>query len=587
MNIWILKYGKSNFSNDCINIVNDVTQTIDQLQEHDVFQRKTENFHLISIVTKFEKCQKKYIEISEDKIRGFSGLVIGKNEVDVDYRNISNINCDTPERYNGQFCLFSLNKDSFVCKADNMGFHKVFYFKDGNDIYVSNYLRLLRGMVVLKPDFEQIVCDFLTSRFGVFPGYNTLYEGVKTLPEYGQLILKEGDLHVTSYKHIDELLLPKFNFEENINRTIFEFKNAARYLRNFHDTAIGLSGGFDGRLMLSFFYKTNGKSLETFTYNRAGKLDLWIASHLSKKFNVIHKKFVLNPKSINIKPRIEAFKESEGDAFTQSFTNLSKDFFRTENSFKVSLGGNGADTDWEFGEKQLNKLEVNEFKNFIKSYSLLLVSHPLVSTEITAKLALRLESYFLEKYSVFEDKDNYLQLLGSAFFHLERFRGEQGFIYSQITNRTKDIFAPFATESFNQAIFSAPTKEQLQRTLKEGIHYRLYYSLTEGKVLYAPILTAQNEFGTNIIQKTLNFIAPYLPKIIWKAKGGDTNTQIRKKFSSSLTIISKEYILSQDNNKLWEILDYTSVKNDIEKNNYSNQYHQLATMLKFVENNTK
>jgi hypothetical protein len=586
MNIWILKYSTSGFSSHFVNETKKITTTIEQLKFSEIYQKQLGNFHYISLSTKFENSQKKYIEDSDVIVRGYSGLLIGKNDAHVDYRTIENLNCNQPELYNGQFCLFTLNSNSFVCKTDNFGFHKVFFFKKGNDIYVSNYLKLLELTEELQPDTEQMVTDFLTSRFGVFPGYNTLFEGVKTLPEYGQLQIENGVLEISNYKSLNELLNPKPTFEENLRKTKVEFKNAGQYLRNFHKTAIGLSGGFDGRLMLSFFYNTQGKSLETFTYNRAGKLDLWIAAYLSKQFKVSHKTFKLKTKTVDFVPKLNKFKDSKGDAFTKVLNDSIADFFQTQDCFKVSLGGNGADTDWEFGEKQLNKLNVNEFKSFIKSYSLMLVSHPLVSIETTTTLALKLENYFLNKYAVFETKENYLQLLGSAFFHLERFRGEQGFGYSQNQNTNKDIFTPFATESFNQTVFSA-TKNQLQRTLKEGIHFRIYHSMTEGKVPYAPILTARNQFGKNSFQKTLNFIAPYLPKIIWKLNNGDTNTQLRNKFASEISSLSKDYILEQEKSELWHLLNYSKIKIDITHSEYKGQYNTIATMVKFLEINKK
>jgi len=584
MNIWILKYSASAFSTHFVDEAKSLATTIKQLKLSEIYQKQLGNFHLISITTIFENSQKKYIEDSGNTVRGYSGLLIGKNEVDIDYRDIRNIDCEKPQLYSGHFGLFTFDSDEFMCNVDNFGFHKIFCFKKDEDIYVTNYLKLLELTGLLQADKEQAVCDFLTSRFGVYPGYNTLFEGVKTLQEYGQVSIKNGILKNSSYKSIEELLQPKADFETNINKTIVEFKNAAQYLRNYHKTAIGLSGGFDGRLMLSFFYNTQGKSLETFTYNRAGKLDLWIASYLSKQFKVDHKTFKLKTKIVDFVPKLNKFKDSEGDAFTKVLKDSIADFFQTQDCFKVSLGGNGADTDWEFGEKQLNKLNVNEFKSFIKSYSLMLVSHPLVSIETTTTLALKLENYFLNKYAVFETKENYLQLLGSAFFHLERFRGEQGFGYSQNQNTNKDIFAPFATESFNQTVFTA-TKNQLQRTLKVGIHYRIYHSLTEGKVPYAPILTARNEFGKNSFQKTLNFIAPYLPKIIWKLNNGDTNTQLRNKFASKISSISKDYILEQEKSELWHLLDYSKIKNDIENNQYKGQYNTIATMVRLLETN--
>ncbi|TBX66362.1 hypothetical protein EZL74_10965 [Flavobacterium silvisoli] len=585
MHIWILKYGASSFSDDFLSEANNITQQISQLHLKEIYQKKFGNFHLVSFCTKFEKSQKRYLQSDDENLKGYSGLLIGKNTTDVDYRDIKNIDCNTPEEYNGQYALFQLNKDQFVCSGDNFGFHKVFYFQKGNEIYVTNYLKLLQATKAITANPEQVLSDFLTSRFGVFPGYNTLFKEVFTLPEYGMLTIQEGVMKVASYKDVNELLVPANNFEHNIQKTAFEYKNAALYLRNFHKTAIGVSGGFDGRLMLSFFYNTQGKSLETYTYNRAGKLDLWIASYLSRKFRVPHKKFELEIKLNDFTPVLNEFKDSKGDAFTNALDQSVGRFFETDDSFKVSLGGNGADTDWEFGEKKLKYLKTENFKSFISSYALMLVTHPLVSEKVTQQLADRIEYYLYNKYKVFESKENYIQLLASAFFHLERFRGEQGFVYSQRGNVNKDIFAPFAIESFNQCVFSA-TKNQLQRTLKEGIHFRLYYELTEGKVPYAPILTARNEFGKNLFQKALNYIAPTLPKLIWKLFGGDTNQRIRKKYAKNTNDLSKDYLMKNHESALWQYLDYATLQKGL-NDGYNGQYNTIATMVKFIENNTQ
>ncbi len=585
MNVWIAKYSPEEFSQQYIQDCQSFTRTIPQLVQGELFQKKWGNFHFVSFCTKFEKSQKRYLQLSDESISGYSGLLIGKNTTDVDYRDIKNIDCNTPEEYNGQYALFQLNKNQLVCNVDNFGFHKVFYFQKGNEIYVTNYLKLLQLTKEITANPEQVLSDFLTSRFGVFPGYNTLFKDVFTLPEYGTLTIRDGVMKVSSYKDINELLVPKTNFENNIQKTAVEYKNAAIYLRNFHKTAIGVSGGFDGRLMLSFFYNTQGKSLETYTYNRAGKLDLWIASYLSRKFRVPHKKFELEIKVNDFTPVLNEFKDSKGDAFTNALDQSVGRFFETDDSFKVSLGGNGADTDWEFGEKKLKSLKTENFKSFVSSYALMLVTHPLVSEKVTQQLANKIEHYLYNKYKVFENKENYIQLLASAFFHLERFRGEQGFVYSQRGNVNKDIFAPFAVESFNQCVFSA-TKNQLQRTLKEGIHFRLYYELTEGKVPYAPILTARNEFGKNLFQKALNYIAPVMPKLIWKLFGGDTNQRIRKKYAKNNNDLSKDYLIKNNESELWKFLDYATIQKGL-NDDYNGQYNTIATMVKFIENYTR
>ncbi|WP_438969485.1 hypothetical protein [Nonlabens sp.] len=171
------------------------------------------------------------------------------------------------------------------------------------------------------------------------------------------------------------------------------------------------------------------------SYNRAGFLDFFIASKLSRKFKVKHQKIKIPTTLNNFKIKISEFQNSNNDPFYSTFINAVKSFYKIENSFKVSLGGNGADTDWEFGEKQLKDLNKSNFNSFIKSYSELITKHSLINKDVSEKMAIKLEQYFLKKYAVFKDAPNFVQLLASAFFHLERFRGRQGYIYSQESNK--------------------------------------------------------------------------------------------------------------------------------------------------------
>ncbi|MES2808153.1 MAG: hypothetical protein V4619_05990, partial [Bacteroidota bacterium] len=430
----------------------------------------------------------------------------------------------------------------------------------------------------------QITLDFMTGRFGIYPGYNTLYEDVFTLPEYGKATIANGELSVERYKPIESLLVPDKTFEEQLVITANEFKMAAQYLRNYHHTVIGVSGGHDGRFILNFFHNTTGLPLEAMTYNRAGKLDFLIAARLSRMANVPHHKFSV-PSSFNdFEAQIPEFRDMTVDAFYVALQRELKGFYNTGESYKVHLGGNGADTDWEFGENRIKNVDKSNFDSFIKTYSQLMTTHPLVDKAFSAKMADKVAAYLLDKYKCFKGKQNFMQLLASAFFHLERFRGNQGFSYSQISNKRHDIFAPFATESFNQLVFLAQ-KDQLQRTLRIGIHHRISEILTNNKVPYAPILTARNELGDNVFQKALNYIFPYLPKLIWKLNNGDTNTVIRKRFSKKINELSRDFITEEKGSPVWKYIDLTKIEKDLTESEYKGQYNSIATMLKFIKNN--
>jgi len=357
MNIWIVKKGEDSFTQSYINNSVEVTKDIDQLKNKNIFQKTFDKFHLLSIYTDYEYCQKKYIQVKEKEVFGYSGLIIDNTSELSDLRDVVNVKINNMNSYSGQYAIFEISNNEFKCRVDNLGFHKVFYFSHKKDIYVTNSIELLGATGLLKPNIEQVLLDLMTSRFGIYPGNNTLFEDVYMLPEYGEVLINNDNLEVNNYKSIDEILDSNQSFEKQLEVAINEYKESAKYLRKYHYTVIPLSGGFDGRLILSFFNETNGLPLETMTYNRAGgKLDFYIAGKLSKKFNVAHKKIRIPTKLIDFKMEVPEFQNSKNDPFTNAFNKSLEGFYETNNCFKVSLGGNGADTDWEFGEKFLKKL---------------------------------------------------------------------------------------------------------------------------------------------------------------------------------------------------------------------------------------
>lgn len=583
MNLWLLKHDTSPFSKEFFDQAQTYVQTIPQLKKIKLEEFSNGNLHFVSFSS--ADIPKKYNQIKEGTLKGYSGLLVDKSTACNDVRNIENVVIN-PENYYGQFALYQLDKN-FECFGDVLGFHKVFYGKIGKQVYISNSFELLKKLDTFEVNTIQMLKDYSSVRFGIFPGYNTLLKNIYTLPEYGKVALsQDGKLILSTYKDLTELLLPKGDFEAKLKEAVDDYKSITRYLSKYHHSAIGLSGGFDGRLILNLFHTTQGKNVETFTYNRAGNLDLYIASVLSQKAKVAHEKFKLSYSEKSRKIQIEKFKDSSGDAFYMTYINNVTPFFKLEREFKVVLNGNGGDTDWEFGEKRIADVDKSSLKTFIYDYSVKLANHPILKEEIQKKIAKDFENYLWNKYSCFSTKENALQLLASAFFHLERFRPEQGFLYTQNSNKYHDVFAPFAIESFNQLVFLS-TKNQLQRGLKQGIHYRLSYELTNGKIPFAPILTSAsaNEHGENLFQNLVNKIAPYLPKVIWKLNNGDTNTQIRNQYKSKVNSVYKDYILENTDSPIFDFLDKNTILSEVEREAYNGSYNAIGGMIKTLQEN--
>lgn len=582
MNLWILKHDNSEFPESYSKDLEGYVQTISQLELFEKLYFSKDSFHFLSFTSK--GTPKTYNRIEKDSVKGYSGLLIDNAPECTDMRNINNVDVSQPEAYYGQFSLYSLT-DEFYCSTDVLGFHKVFYGVKNGVKYVSNSFEFMQKLGVFEVNIEQMLKDLATVRFGIFPGYNTLLKEVYTLPEYGSMkITAGGEILVGSYKDISELLLPRGNFEEKLKEAVSDYKIIANYLMKYHHTAIGLSGGFDGRLILNMFAGTAGKKLETFTYNRAGKLDLIIASILSRKVGVTHKKFVIKKEIKEIDFKVTPFKDSSGDAFNLRYKDILKGFYKKDNEFKVLLGGNGGDTDWEFGENRIADVDKTNIQSFIPDYARKMSIHPLIKDIVQKQFADEIETYFLNKYALLGAKGNWQQLLASAFFHLERFRGQQGFIYTQISNKQHDVFAPFAIESFNQLVFLA-NKKQLQRGSRQGIHYRLSQELTGGKIPYAPILTSANEHGNGIFQKFVNKVMPYIPKIIWKLNNGDTNTRIRQQYQIQVNVLYQNYLKENKDSEIFNYIDKDQVFSEIDKSNYTGKYNAIGSMIETIKQN--
>ncbi|NRT15110.1 hypothetical protein HNP99_001457 [Flavobacterium sp. 28A] len=103
MNIWILKYGNKDFIPSFVDNSLSIINEINQLKHYNVFEKKIEDFHFISFATTFIKSQKQYLLEDKELIKGYSGLVIGKETTDVDLRNVKNIDSQSPEKYKGQY----------------------------------------------------------------------------------------------------------------------------------------------------------------------------------------------------------------------------------------------------------------------------------------------------------------------------------------------------------------------------------------------------------------------------------------------------------------------------------------------------
>lgn len=500
-----------------------------------------------------------------------------------DLRDIDRINVHDPLEYEGQYALFELTKETFKVSVDCLGIHQVYHSIQDDAIYCSNNFELMQKTPGMRVDKQQILIDFLTTRYGFSPGYNSFLKGCSTLHEFGRLKIEKGKLQVSSYAELEYFFTNGIDFHSVLNETAVSFRHFATYLRKYHITTIGLSGGFDGRLILSAFSNTSGNHLETYTYNRAGFLDFLIAGLVSRSHRVINKKIRI-PHSKTRGDVINTYKNSREDPFQKKFFKAMADFYKTENSYKVFLGGNGLDIDFKFGERVLGKVEGKDFNSFVREFSKLLVDSQLLSKETVNEMASTLEKYFLQKYFFLQNDSNWRIRFFSCLYHFERIRPSIGPAYSQILNEHTDFFMFSANKAFLKCVFAA-NYDQKQRNRKAGIHYQLSKRLNPIKTPFIPFLTSSTDFADNILQKLCDKIVPTLPKIIWKLNNGDTTQKARNLIKQEQESRAKDYILKNSQSALWESLDYSRIIKNIEDGTPNFPFYQIATMVKSLDQN--
>lgn len=561
MHIWLTTYDIRLSPTEISQEFSAKIQKIPTLSSYKFSYYELGNFSFFSW-TPSDRTSKTYLKRNEEGVFGYSGTIIddsGKNE---DMRHIDQVMAKTKniDNLSGQFAIFQLSEKSFSCWGDNLGSHKVFYLEKDNQVFVCNNLNLLVQVGHCELDLQQFILQTVVSDSGGHFGYKTQYKGVSMLPENAQLSIVEGELAISEYANLQEVIKPKLNFNDNLKQTVVSLKNSAKYLRKYHDTVVTLSGGFDSRVVLATFWATKGKTINTFTYNRQSNLDFIIASKLSRDFKIPHVKITLDPEKDQ--KFIEEFDDTADgtDIFDFLIKSKCREFYNAM-EIKVVLSGNGGDTDWAYHFSKNVDYSAADFSQLISGYSGKFYENEFLIADIKEEGKKEVKTYMEDKFGSFATRENFIQLFGSGIFHLERFRN-QGMAFSQNANKLHDTFNPFGTVDFLKTAFSAQ-KENLMRGNRNSIHYLLYNRLTEQHAPYAPLLR-ENSWNDGL-RKVIQNLLPFYAKVLWKLKGGDVNTVLRKKYGIDQGNKYKEIILSSRNSEIWDYLNRNEVYRKLER----------------------
>ena len=562
MHIWLTIYNNQLSATDINQGFAAKIQKIPTLSSYRFVNYEVGGFSLFSW-TPSARTSKTYLKRNEEGIFGYSGTIIDVSGKCQDMRHIDQVSGTVKDIHalSGQFAIFQFSNTSFRCWGDNLGTHKVFYLKKGNQLFVSNNLELLVQVGDCELDLQQYILQKVVADSGGHIGYKTHYKGVAMLPEHALITAKDGELAISEYADLQELLNPKYSFEDNLEQTIFSFRNSAKYLRRYHDTVVPLSGGFDSRVVLAMFWGTNGRAIHTFTYNRQSNLDFVIASKLSREFNIPHVKIVLDPQKD--RELLGGFDDTadDTDIFDFLIRLRSSDFYNSS-EIKVVLTGNGGGIDWPYHFNRTLNFSASGMDKLLTEYSQKYFGNALLREEFKEEGKKEVKEYMQNKYGSLSARRNFIQLFGSGIFHFERFRN-QGMDFSQRSDMIHDTFHPYGTSDFLKTVFSAE-KENLMRGNRSSIHYLLYKRLTVQHAPYAPLLRENN--WNDGVRKIIQKLLPLYAKVLWKLQEGDVNTVLRRKYAIDHSNRYKEVILSSPNSKIWDYFTREAMFKKLERN---------------------
>jgi len=565
MNLWIAKLGGVGFSAKNIGEVEKIAARYKTLEHREFTQFKSQHIHFLSFATTQEYGKKKYNSSNDHQLIAFSGLpVAGRSEYH-DYRDVNNLKKfikDYKTANNellGQYALLQASLDEFECFTDFLGIHKIFYSQLSNgEILVSNSvlcIQCIKG--------KEINYDFYVNwiAFGEIYGYETEDKNIHTLPEFGHLKWSGSDgLKINMVSSLTTLILPEKSSEHDIHyyirETVSDFKKSIRYITEFHESVLPLSGGYDSRLILEVFTLFNTSGLECYTYPD-NEADVKYAKKIARYYQVNHK--VLKPEK-----NLEEIEANESLFFPgDAFLDYSKVFgfqFReqkkkySENGLKVLLKGDGAGT-----HAILRKYSQSNDGNPLEAINLIINKSfvkGILKTDVEQIFWNKMKTYYKKKYIDLVRQSETTHAFASIYYFLERFGNYQS---HKLINgyQLNDMYLPYANQNFIKAVFLSP-QIKLIKNRKMSLHHLLHKELLGDGT--KPIHYVDGiHWEANKFQRIHYRIQKMLKKKILMSDI-KYSTAVRDQFFEKNKNTFKEVILSSSTNELWNYFDYDNLR---------------------------
>lgn len=408
---------------------------------------------------------------SKNVLLGYAGAPIG-NGVSIDYRNAASFDRVKPDELMGQFAFFRIRDRRLELYGDNFGFHCIFYYfnQDEDAVYISNSLQLLK-----QTKARQINLDYFVELYvlgGEYWGNHTEDMEIRQLGEYGAIDYSDGKFTINTWYDYRSVIESRKSgtTEDYLRRATERYNQATEYIEKYHRCIIGLSGGFDSRLVLSMFLDRNLRDSVCFTFQAGhGRREM----RLSKKLANIHKMpFHFVQFDYSDLPSMEELNAEsrrigwEYRPYTAAVTQAiqSKCEFMYTPSLALQPSGTCGDVgtaryagarptvqallDWRVNWKALSADYQNEFMK-------------------------KRHDFLTQRFGEFKDD------IADSYFFFENSQSTK-FSYTVYQHRKLDIFPALVSTEFMNLCFSMPV-EQRFREVSGSPHHLLMNAFTKGR----------------------------------------------------------------------------------------------------------
>ena len=222
-----------------------------------------------------------------------------------------NTNCIEYLRGMFAFAIADIRSNKLFLGRDRLGQKPLYYALSDKNFYFASEIRsLLLAEDIEKKINNEAIYHYLTYKY--ISGEHTAFKGIQELkPAHWMLIDRDGKIEKKRYWKLNYASLspisPPSTLSE-LNEKLISYLKEAIQLRLMSDVPLGvfLSGGVDSSAIVALMSQLVNKPIKTFAIGFGEKdyNELPYARIVAKLYNTEHYEFIVEPKAINILPKL-------------------------------------------------------------------------------------------------------------------------------------------------------------------------------------------------------------------------------------------------------------------------------------------